>query len=323
MGAVGCTGDSDSDVPTNPGTPQTPGSYAAAVDGARYQADLEGLEGVRAPGTPGWTDARERCRSTFEDLGLQVEEHSFSANGLDGVNVLGRMPGSDNAGTVVISAHYDGVPDCPAADDNGSGVAGVLEAARVLADGAFTHDLLFACWDLEEDGLLGSEAWVLDNAGAEPVAMMWSLEMIGYASDEPGSQQLPFGFDLAFPDQAESIAANDDRGDFIAWIGSEDAAGALDAFESQAAADGLPVETISLTSAQTSSPLFADFQRSDHASFWAAGIPAVMLTDTANFRNTHYHCADGPDTADRLDQAFATKTIAALVETTAMLAVIE
>ncbi|MCB9679101.1 MAG: M28 family peptidase [Alphaproteobacteria bacterium] len=304
----------DTAVPTPP-VPTDPEGFAATVQVARYQADLEALAVPRGSGTPGWQAAQDRCFTTLQGLGFDTTLHTFDS----GTNVVGRKPGTASEGAVIVSAHYDSVPGCPGADDNASGVAGALEVARVLAPGTFTHDLVVACWDREEAGLLGSRAWA--TSATEPIRMMWSFEMIGYASDEPGSQSLPFGFDFVFPAQTAQVQANDMRGDFALYVGDPSSAPALAPFEQAAANAGLPVVSIQLTAQQLGNPFLADLGRSDHKSFWDAGFPAVMVTDTANFRNDRYHCTGGPDGVARLDADFAAATVAATVGATVELLV--
>lgn len=299
------TGDTGAPAPTIP--PASPSELAAAVQQDRYLDDLIGLAVPRAPGSAGWQAAQDTCAETLAAAGFDVTLHDFPT----GTNVVGRMAGSASTGTVVLSAHYDSVAGCAGADDNASGVAGVLEAARVLGQGTYTHDLVVACWDQEETGLRGSRAWVeqLD----EPIALAVSFEMIGYASSEPNSQSLPFLFDLVFPAAAAEVAANDHRGDFITFVGDRDTSGARDGFLAHAATYDLPVIDVLLGPQQVSNPFLGDLQRSDHGSFWDAGHPAVMLTDSAEYRNDRYHCAGGPDSVDRLDHAFATAVIGATV----------
>ncbi len=314
---------STSNPPTTPPvTPEgtvAPYSVAAAVDRARFEADLVALAVPRSPGTPGWQAAQERCADRLTELGFEVSRHEYGS----GTNVLGRLPGSSNdRGAVVVAAHYDSVAECPGADDNASGVAAALEVARVLSAHAWRNDLWVACLDEEELGLKGSDAWAAEaKASGARIQLAWSFETMAYASAEPGSQSLPFGFGALFPDVAKAVAANDDRGDFIAFIADEAGSGpALAAFEDQARADALPVMSMLLADEELMSPLTGDLRRSDHASFWARGYPAVMLTDTADYRNDAYHCLRGQqDTVDRLDVDFAVKVVRSAAASSAAL----
>lgn len=311
----------DKDVSTDdtaPADTTCTGAPADCVEATRYAEDLEAFAILRAPGTEGWQEVQDACAEELERLGFAVERQDYGT----GINVIGRQEGTAAAPrTVVVSAHYDHLDDCVGADDNATGVAGVLEVARVLAGRSHANDLVVACWDEEESGLVGSLAYAGEaSAQGEDIAVAFSLEMIGYTDDAVDSQTLPAGFDILFADAAAEVAANDSRGDFIALIADEGAAAATTAF-SAGAPDGLPVVLVELTSEMTTSPALGDLQRSDHASFWYAGYPAIMVTDTANFRYGGYHCRDGEDTIDRLDLDFAVGVVQATAQS--VLAVLE
>lgn len=281
------------------------------VDQARYQADLLRVTGARPPGSAHWREVQALCAQRLESLGYAVERHRYAT----GENVIGVRAGARAPKEqVILSAHYDGVPDCAAADDNASGVAGVLEAARVLALRPHDRTLVIACWDEEERGLIGSEAYAARaRARGDDLKAVYVYEMIGYRSAAPGSQTIPAGFGLLFPKQVERIGDNGNRGDFIAVVSDGASQAAAAHLERVGEAQGLPVVTLPVPENLKNSPILQDLRRSDHASFWAASFPAMMITDTANFRNTHYHCSGGPDNAERLDGAFAALVIRATV----------
>lgn len=288
-------------------------ALVASVDSNRYEADLNAVTGARNHGSQAWQEAQDLCADRLAELGFDVERQDYGT----GVNVIGRLAGTSDE-QIIVSGHYDAVPDCEGADDNASGVAGTLEAARALVAGSFERALIVACWDEEELGLIGSRAYA-DRAaeeGAEIVGM-YSLEMIGYKSDEPNTQQLPPGLDLLFPDQTAMLEANEFRGDFITIVADESSRALNDAFERYADTVELPWIELEVPDAFLTNPAAADLQRSDHAAFWQVGYPGIMLTDSANFRNLHYHCSGGPDTADRLDTDFAVKIIQSVVGATA------
>lgn len=286
-------------------------ALAACVEEDRYANDLATVALPRPPGSQAWQDVRDLCASRFAALGYQVELHQYAT----GVNVIGTLPGADLAAEqVIVSAHYDSVPNCPGADDNGSGVAGVLEAARVLAKGEYRRTLVVACWDEEEDGLVGSRAYAQRaKSDGDTIVGAFVFEMIGYRSSMPGSQTLPPGFPVIFPEAAAQVTDNESRGDFIAVIGDSSMAGPQGAYLAAADALGLRALSLSLAQDQKNSALFADLRRSDHASFWEVDYPALMLTDTANFRNSHYHCTSGPDAVSDLDTSFAAAVVSATV----------
>ncbi|MDB4929087.1 MAG: Peptidase [Myxococcaceae bacterium] len=296
--------------PANCGT-SGPAALAACVREADLARDLAAVASPRPPASAHHDEVRELCATRFAALGYAVERHDYGT----GVNVVGVRAGSDaTAPRVLVSAHYDHIDGCPGADDNGSGVAGVLEAARVLATGRYERTLVVACWDEEERGLVGSQAYARRaRANGEAIAAAYVFEMIGYRATAPDTQRLPPGLNIVFPRQAAQIRENGNRGDFIALVGDESARASLTAMERAAAAVGLPTVTIALSASQTASPLYGDLQRSDHAPFWAAGYPAIQITDTAEFRNARYHCRGGPDTADTLDPAFMRQVVSATV----------
>jgi Zn-dependent M28 family amino/carboxypeptidase len=305
-GGADADSDGDTDSAAVCGT-ASPAALAACVDGARYEADLVALAIERPPWSAGWEEVQAACASRLEELGFDVALEEYGS----GVNVVGRLPGAiEPEVEVVVSAHYDHVPGCPGADDNASGVAGALEAARVLADAQFARTLVVACWDEEEEGKVGSEAFVAAAVAAgTAIEVAIVLEMIGYASDEPGSQSFPDGFELLFPDQIAEVAANDSKADFLGIIAGEDAHAAAVAVEHHTEMAGVSAISLELPVELLASDLLADLRRSDHDPFWQAGYPALMLTDTANYRYAAYHCMDGADVPENLSTAFATAVV--------------
>lgn len=284
-----------------------------AVEQSRYEADLAFVAAPRSPGSAHWQAVQDLCADRFAALGYTVERHAYGT----GVNVIGKLAGTAApAEQVVLSAHYDHITGCAGADDNGSGVAGLLEAARVLAVAPHPRTLVVACWDEEERGLVGSGAWAARTVErGETVVVMYDFEMIGYRSDTPNSQTMPNGLELLFPDAAAALAANQYRGDFIAVIADASPASTLatSSLAGAAEAGGLPSLALQLPEGLEKSFAVGDLRRSDHAEFWDRDIPALMITDTSEFRYSGYHCYDGPDTPDRLDPAFATAVVRATV----------
>lgn len=237
--------------------------------------------------------AADHIATEFERSGCKPVLQSYVVGGKDYHNIICSR-GPANAPRVIIGAHYDVAgTDNPGADDNASGVAALLELSRLLDEAGpdLAHRLDLVAFTLEEPPNFRSDrmgsyvhAKSLREAGTD-VRLMISVEMIGYFSDEPGSQLYPVpGLDLIYPD----------KGNFIAVIGR--------------AFDRKPVaRTKALMRAGNTLPVYSlnapahvpgvDF--SDHQSFWRAGYPAVMVTDTAFFRNPNYHTAhDTPETLD-------------------------
>jgi hypothetical protein len=185
----------------------------------------------------------------------------------------------------IVGAHYDSVWGSPGADDNASGIAVMLAcAARVTSP-----SIAFVAFNGEEDGLLGSTDFV--PRWKDRIATAHILEMVGYASEEPGSQRRPAGLPIPVPDRADflGILANSDSNAELKRIIAK--AGSL---------PQLPV--VGLKTFLGMEKLFPVLLRSDHAPFWNAGLPALMWTDTSEFRNPNYH--KKTDTPETLDYAF-------------------
>ncbi|MBX3377653.1 MAG: M20/M25/M40 family metallo-hydrolase [Phycisphaeraceae bacterium] len=206
-------------------------------------------------------------------------------------NIVVELPGKTLPKEVLILAcHFDAVPGAPGADDNGTGVAALLEIARVLKGVPMERTVRMIFFNLEEVGLRGSMEYVKrDLPKDEKVIGMVSLEMLGYFTDAPNSQRSPIG-------KIEGVFDPPTVGDFIAIATIQkfsEFARRLDA-EMRAAAPGL--KTVVADFMPVAPP---DFLRSDHAPFMLTGKPGVMLTDTSNFRNPHYH--KPTDTIETLD----------------------
>lgn len=230
----------------------------------------------------------------FHSYGLKVESDYFSYRGRSFRNIVGRLSGWRESPLMILAAHIDSVENTPGADDNASGVVALLEAARILSRARLRSQLLFCAFNLEELNMIGSTHFAkrLKKAGAKVDAVI-SLEMIGYTDSRPGSQRYPFGLDWFYPD----------RGDFVGIIGNWSSASLLRRFSRQMRqVQGLPVETLSVPG---NGALMPATRLSDHSPFWDEGYPGLMVTDTAFFRNPHYH---GPtDTLETLNLDFVAK----------------
>lgn len=230
--------------------------------------------------------AEFRSLAAGADVGIQPVQ----ASGRTYKNVFVRFgPVSDQP--LVIGAHYDSHADTPGADDNASGVAGLLELARLLGNTPPSRAVELVAYTLEEPPHfagpdMGSVWHARSLADAHrPARLMLSLEMIGTFSDEPQSQRFPHpGLRFLYPD----------KGNFIALIGRP-----VDGLVTRAVkarmtgATDLPVRSMNAPRSVVGVDL------SDHRSYWDAGMSALMITDTAFLRNRHYHQAG--DTHDKLD----------------------
>lgn len=249
-------------------------------------------------------------QDVFADAGYDVEIQEFSVQGMTVKNLQAELTGSSLAGEIVIvGAHYDSVLGCPGANDNASGVAGILEIARLLATQELPRTVRFVAFVNEEppfflSGDMGSQVYAkrARERGDHIVAML-SIETIGYYSDTPGSQRYPFPFSLLYPNTANFIG-------FVANTSSRDLLyRAIGSFREHTA---FPSEGIAAPEWVTG------VGWSDHWSFWQEGYPALMITDTALFRYEHYHTAD--DTPDKLDYARTARVITGVSRVVAELA---
>ena len=227
---------------------------------------------------------------------MQTTQQAFRAEGKTYRNVLAIKPapgrGVSKQAPLLLGAHYDTVMGSPGADDNASALAVLLEVADRLKRKVVTRPIWLVAFSLEEQGLLGSRAFAarLKRTG-QVLAGAIILECVGYASHEAGSQQTPPGMPIAIPTM----------GNFLGLIGNEVSRNLLAAIERSASriSAQLPAVALAVPSRGEALP---DVRRSDHAAFWDEGFPAVMLTDTANFRNPHYH--QPTDTIETLDLNF-------------------
>ena len=265
---------------------------------------IRSLEGVKHPvATPQALRAgADYISDQMKTFGLDpVEEEIEGAVNHRFTNVIGRLAGS-RAGQkiLVIGAHYDTIPDSPGADDNASGLAVLLEVARVLSPLRGKLTLQFVAFSLEEEGFLGSDHYVRQvRRNKIPLWGAIVLECVGYTSRKPKSQKTPPGLPIPLPD----------KGDFIGLVGNAAAEPIQKAYESAASAYCADLPYVSYLVPGKGEGL-PDSRRSDHVPFWDRGYRALMLTDTANFRNPNYH--QKGDRLETLDIPFITQVARAL-----------
>lgn len=257
------------------------------------------------------SQAEEYLAEQFSLLRWDTSREPFEAWGRSFQNILAVKTPSDGTlkgrmAPLIIGAHYDTVVGSPGADDNASALAVLLETAWQLSSIPISRPVWIMAFCLEEQGLLGSRAFVskLKESG-QAIAGAIVLECVGYTNKVPGSQRMPSGVPIAVPE----------TGNFLGIIGN-DASRALVvtlARNAQRINPPLPVLTLVVPAGGEQLP---DVRRSDHAAFWDQGYPAVMLTDTANFRNPHYH--QPTDRIETLDfdfiEAVSETVVAAVTE---------
>ena len=274
---------------------------AAPVD--RIRSHIEALEGVRHPiAAP---EALERAADYVADslrsLNYEMSEHRFTDNGRPFRNIIATRPGINHPHErVVVLAHYDTVAGSPGADDNASGVAVMLEVARLLAHLSFERTIHFIGVSLEENehdskpcsGTRGSRALAAHARENDwHIEGVLVLESVAYAG-ETFVQNKPTGLPVFIPE----------IGDFIAIVGNERSKALIDGFTRAVEHYGIDLPFAELA-VPGNGELLPDSRRSDHASFWDEGFKAIMVTDTTNFRSPHFHRPT--DTLETLNLEFA------------------
>lgn len=240
--------------------------------------------------------------------GYDVSFQPFQCRGNTYKNIQAEVKGRDTPEkSLILGAHYDTVAGSPGADDNAGGIAGMLEIARLARGISFEKTVRFVAFTLEEppffrSGKMGSYVYAkgLKEKG-EILEGMICLESIGYFTDRPKSQYFPISlFKWIYPEKGNFIAlvSNFHSKEFLSCVKEAFIKGA-----------DLPVESL------TSFSIVPGVDFSDHASFWEFGYRAVMVTDTAFYRNPHYHrISDTPETLDYARMVEVVKGLRAAVE---------
>ncbi len=293
-------------------------SLLSRVSPERLERHVRALEGLRH-GQANPKELEEKARmleSALADLGLTVESQPVSfPHGHGSRNLIATHSGQErDREWIVVGAHFDGVWETPGADDNASGVAVLLEAARLLSQQTWRRALQFVAFTLEEPQtlahrfLVGSRQFVKEaRRQGRRYAGAMILECVGYTDDRQRSQDRPWLVRIPAPD----------AGNFLAVVANRRSARLMKTFQ-QTAARLVPGLSVVGYRTPLGGYLIPPTRFSDHASFWDAGYPAVMLTDTAMFRNPHYH--QPTDRADTLDYAFMAAVARATIATVATLA---
>lgn len=245
--------------------------------------------------TEGHFYVQQYIRSQLQQWG-KVEIHEFTYQQRIHTNLLLNLPAQTETTKppILIGAHYDAVPGTPGADDNASGVAALLELARAFSHQPAKYPIRLVAFDLEEYGLIGSDRYAEDlQQQKQRLRLMLSLEMLGYCTEVPNSQQYPI-------EAMKTIYPS--TGNFIGLIGNIPTTPDLLHFNHAFSKAGVPSQWLP---AGMRGEMIRATRLSDHAPFWDRGYRAIMVTDTAFMRNPHYHQAS--DRLDTLDLDFLAK----------------
>ena len=230
-------------------------------------------------------------KSKFEEYGYSPREQIYKVEGNEYKNII-VTAGPEDAPTLVVGAHYDVCGDQPGADDNASGIAGLLELARLIQTNKpeLRYRIEMVAYTLEEppffrSKLMGSYVHAKSLYDSKtPVVGMIGLEMIGYFTDKDKSQNYPLSLmKLFYPS----------KGDFIALVGRYADGSLLKHLKNNMKQTAVKVSTLKAPS------FVAGIDFSDHLNYWNFGYSAVMVTDTAFYRNANYHQIS--DTIEKLD----------------------
>ena len=291
-----------------------PGRALPPVCAARLRRHVRALaqdigeRNVWRPGT--LRAAADYIRSEFCALGLPPSVQTYRAQGQDCENLEVTLPGGARASEIVlVGAHYDTVEGSPGANDNASGVAGLIEIARSLRQIALARTLKLVAFANEEPpffyfGEMGSKVYARQaRRRGDDIRVMLSLEMLGCYSDLPRSQSYPPMLRWFYPA----------RGNFIAFVSNLKSRRALrEVVAAFTANSDFPAESLASPS------VVPGVAWSDQISFWREAYAAVMVTDTAFYRYPHYHSA--LDTPEKLQYPQMALVVNGLAKTAAALA---
>ncbi|MGI9000021.1 MAG: M28 family peptidase [Candidatus Limnocylindria bacterium] len=278
----------------------------------------------------GWQVGRQHLR--LRNLKARLDHPTAGSRGgnaahtysqLDGMNLVAIGDGETDE-AIVIVAHHDTVRDAPGADDNGAGLAALIELATQLSGRRFRRTVILAAPDFEEIGLIGSGYLVRWLRTAYRVRGAIVFDPIGFMDPRPQTQLVPPGIDRLYPGQLARLDARGRAGDTVVAIYRRSSVGLVRDWARCLSAtigpervlllrDPLDLPLIGPTLLAV--PAARHFSRSDHLNFWRAGMPAIQVSNTANFRNPNYHRpTDTPDTLDYETLARITAATALVVE---------
>lgn len=258
-------------------------------------------------------EAAVHIEQAFREMGDSVNPQEFTVAGARVANLEVERKGDARPGEIVLlGAHYDSVAGCPGANDNATGVAALLDLARILRSGKHERTLRFVAFANEEppffqsDGMGSLRYARRSRERGEDIVAMLSVETIGFYSDAPGSQNYPFPLSAFYPDRAN----------FIAFVGNTRSRSLVRRVVATfRGGTGVPSEGAALPG------FLPGVGWSDHWSFWQMGYPAVMVTDTALFRYAAYHTPE--DTPEKIHYDTMARVVLGLARVVSELAVSE
>lgn len=280
------------------------------VNTDRLRAYVRKIEGLRH-GWENYAELEKRARyieDAFRSFRCAVGNQQFTFHGRTYRNVIASIEGKQNKKErILLGAHYDAARGSPGADDNASGVAVLLEVADILSNMSLGRTVECVAFTLEEPQpqtirfLIGSETFAREAKKTKiQYKAVFILESVGYTDDGEGTQIVPILVRTAVPK----------TGTFLGVIGNSRSKAIMEDF-CRISREHVPALTTVPYKVPLSGRFIPETRFSDHASFWDTGYPALMLTDTAMFRNPHYHTSH--DRFETLDFTFIANTTKAVL----------
>ena len=243
------------------------------------------------------TANKDLFRHTFDSLagiyGLLTANDKFLADqqSASAINLVAKKGGTGKKNKVwIIGAHYDTVESSPGANDNASGLSVMIEVMRQVSGHKWFDEIWFVAFDMEEAGLLGSKAFVQHLAieDRERIVGMINLDMLGGITETPNSQSIPPGFEEAFPGIVDAVKEDENRGDFSVVVANDAAFNMITSLNEQMYEIAPDLKSAMIVLSKEGEQI-NELRRSDHASFWDMGLPALHIGDGADTRNSFYH----------------------------------
>jgi hypothetical protein len=298
------------------------GTCVKATDSGRIKDMLLQVAGIRdnIKGLRHKEDVKALMVKTFEAHHLQTKPQPFTWSGNVSHNIIAHWPGleGDNI-RYLITAHFDTVRDSPGADDNASGIAGLLEVMNILSAYHFRHAIDFIAFDQEEPGLVGSGHYLSAvNKPGYVIGGAFNFDMIGYYSEVAFSQQVPASIAAAFPVECRYVGADSSKGNFVLSVADSGSRVLSSVFTNSIKQYVPDLRSVALIANKETLDALPELAASDHASFWKAGYKALHIGDTGPARNPFYHSAQ--DDLSHINYGFIENVVKATVGAVAALA---
>ena len=290
-----------------------------SVDENRIRESVKLLEQPRhyLHGADGLKTAKKLLTDRLAECTPDVRKQSFMLGSYEGHNISGRMPGQVNElETIMVIAHYDTHPDSPGANDNASGVATMLETAKILSTYNFRKNIVFVGVDLQKQGGIGVKRYLqkIPDSQVKNIKAVYNLDNIGVFESKSNTQKFTQRQQKMFAHLSGDLEKTSWKGDFLFAISDLQSENAGSSFVEMAAKYTPQLKIADLKTAGKGSEEYL-FGNGTYQDFWNRGIPAVLITDGAESRNPNYETRG--DVAKHLNIPATTHVARALAATLA------